>query len=773
MYGTASDIPRHGRTWKSRTSLRLWLLTLVLLGCVGSWPSIANAAPNKAVPVSITVSVRAKWIATPRTPSVPPYFAADLDTIQITVDVPGYPEIATQIENELTGRVNLAKSGSPSDLKAVGITKTPDSDWIVVPRGERNEDFHPPNTLLQTLLVYKNRTVQFLTPPKPGLEGTPVTITLKAVSATIYPLDTISIVVSTNGSGSEAVSNLTLRQLWPNLPKVAPEGSIPIEVHYFTSSCAQLTPRELAQRVGTVAARLYEQLYDNGLTLHSYDLKPSPYNSMIQAWAKSISITPASALWDPLAGKLELSTLDVVYGISVLPTSGDDETFKPLQEHLAKMACNQLFGLPLNDQGKQMFEYLASQDRGVKTANANYVNGALQLTVTPQPRLVDLLFSGGASYNNATGVVGKLSATGQDLVPMKRLYYLSNTFQMSYQGGGSYQNASSSWSVTKASRDPLPKLEFYSFALGGDFIQNQNDRFGAEVLNQILTVNETQAIAGLKLSYDSFSIFDISDANNQAPPARKLNRHQIVVPINFMFEKFTASSNQGSYHSSGNILQFSASPDYLYTHDFDSVGKTKGWSELDIEASAEYIEGVAAAGGYFGFNRYLGSTTASGFFGLRRTRQFLLLGQYGVGSLSAGGPIVRVFQLGGNQWVPGLQLGEFAGQTLAFCQAEMGIDMPSVFELFKRTVPSSTKFFDVRRSYVKFEYSRASVSQGESVRAVAGLASGPESFGPALELGRLENQFDLTAGYMYSPQSTVHPHGTFFLSIHISDLRMR
>ena len=303
-------------------------------------------------------------------------------------------------------------------------------------------------------------------------------------------------------------------------------------------------------------------------------------------------------------------------------------------------------------------------------------------------------------------------------------------------------------------------------------VQNQSDRFGAIVPNQTLTVNETQANSGITLSFDSFSIFDISDALNQAPSTRKLNRHQVVIPLKFMFEKFTASSNQGAYRSSGNILQFSTSPDYLYTHDFDSQDKTKGWSELDIELSGEYIEGVSAAG-YYGFNRYLGSTAASAFFGLRRTRQFLLRGQYGVGSLSAGGPIVRAFQLGGSQWVPGLQFGEFAGHTLAFCEGETGIDIPSILELFKRSVPTDTKIFDLRRSYVKFEYSRASVSQRESVAQVAGLGAGPESFGPALELGRLESQFDLTAGYMYSPQSTIHPHGTFYLGIHIIDLRMR
>jgi hypothetical protein len=70
-------------------------------------------------------------------------------------------------------------------------------------------------------------------------------------------------------------------------------------------------------------------------------------------------------------------------------------------------------------------------------------------------------------------------------------------------------------------------------------------------------------------------------------------------------------------------------------------------------------------------------------------------------------------------------------------------------------------------------YSRASVSQGESVSAVAGLGNAVQSFGPAITLGKLNNQFDLTAGYMYSPESTIHPHGTLYVGVTIYDFRMR
>jgi hypothetical protein len=318
----------------------------------------------------------------------------------------------------------------------------------------------------------------------------------------------------------------------------------------------------------------------------------------------------------------------------------------------------------------------------------------------------------------------------------------------------------------------MPKIEFYSFAVAGAFLQNQEDRFGAIVPGQTLTVSETQATAAVKLSYDSFSIFDISDARNQAPPSRPRKRSQILVPIGFMFERYTAKGNNGTYRSAGDSLQFSISPDYLFSYDFDNAGKTKGWSEADLELKAEYIKGLGADG-YVGFDRYVGSAAVTTYFGLKRTRQFLLEGQYGIGSLSAGGPIVRVFQLGGTQYVPGLQFGEVAGQTLGFMQAEAGVDFVSVFELFKHRPPNNMSLFDIRGSYVEMVYSRASVSQSESISTVAGLGNAFESLGPALMLGKLNNQFDLTIGYMYSPQSTIHPHGTLYVGVTIYDFRTR
>jgi hypothetical protein len=239
-----------------------------------------------------------------------------------------------------------------------------------------------------------------------------------------------------------------------------------------------------------------------------------------------------------------------------------------------------------------------------------------------------------------------------------------------------------------------------------------------------------------------------------------------------MFERYTAKGNSGTYRSAGDILQFSISPEYLFSHDFDDAGKTKGWHEADVELKAEYIKGLNGDG-YIGFDRYLGSATVTTYFGLKRTRQFVVQGQYGVGSLSAGGPIVRVFQLGGTQYVPGLQFGEVAGQSLGFMQAEGGVDFVSVFELFKHTPPCNITLFDIRGSYLEIMYSRASVSQTESIGTVAGLGNAFESFGPALMLGRLNNQFDLTVGYMYSPQSTIHPHGTPYVGVTIYDFRMR
>ncbi len=418
-----------------------------------------------------------------------------------------------------------------------------------------------------------------------------------------------------------------------------------------------------------------------------------------------------------------------------------------------------------------MFEYLAKQDPAIKDVTSFYTNGDFELKVTPQPTLAELVNTGGISYSNGTGWTGKLSASGHDFIRTEKFYELTNTVLASYQGGGSYQNASVTASVTKPSRDPLARPEFYSFIIGGNFGQNQNQRYGGQLPGETLTTSETQATAALKVAYDSFSIFDESDALNVAPPGRKRNRNQIVVQTGFVYDRFSVFGNHSAFHEGGNILQFSVTPDHLYTHDFEHQDKARGWSELDVETRVELIKGLSA-GGFDGFDRYIGTVTASAFLGWRSTRQFLVRNQYGLGSLSAGGPLVRAFQLGDTQTVPGVQLGEFSGQTLAFNQSEFGIDLPSVMALFHWKVPSETKIFDIRRSYLKLEYSQASVSQRESIAAVAGLSPAVQSLGPALEVGRLQN-FDLTAGYMYSPQSKLHTRGTFLLTVHVNDIRMR
>jgi hypothetical protein len=396
----------------------------------------------------------------------------------------------------------------------------------------------------------------------------------------------------------------------------------------------------------------------------------------------------------------------------------------------------------------------------------------LTLLITPQPTFAHLNGSAGPSYSNQTGWTGKANVTGQDLIRSESLYDLSNSTQISYQGGGSYQDASATFSVTKPSPPPLPRPEFYSLSLGGSFTQSQNDRFGGILPGQTLTVSDTQATAGLKLSYDSFSIFDSLEAANLSPAGRKLNRHQILLPVAFGFDRFLAKSNHGTYRSSGDLFQVSVSPEYTYTHDFDFQGKNRGWSALIVAATAEYIKGKNATAA-LGFDRYLAGVTITATAGLQSTRQFLFRGQYQVGSLSAGGPVVRTFQLGGTRWVPGLQFGEDSGQTLGFAEGEAGIDIPSVLKLFGRSVPRDTSLFDARSSYLKMVYSRASVSQRESVAAVAGLGSGAESFGPAVELGRLKQMFNLTAGYMYSPQSALHTDGTIFLTVTMTDYRLR
>ena len=724
------------------------------------------ATTNPEYEVRVVVNTMARWVEHPTQPNLPPYFAAELGTVNIRVEFTSNnrkQKLADDIQSEVLKRLKSIQASSQS---------RPPTEWIIVPGGARRESFAGAN-LLEDLLTYAGQSlvISTLPPPRTNENLAPLP-PLRTNPITLYEVRMITITVNKPALNAGMPVTFRLENLWGGMPKGSPERQISVEVYQSDSVCKHPDRVETAKRTASVVARLYERLYGVGLKIDSFSPFPqTPYDEPISNWTKSFALSPAGVRWMPATGELRISGLPVVHDV-VLDPSGSEANFGRLWERLKARACSELVGFPLTDEGKSSFEYLGEQDPAVKTAVATDETGVLKLRITPRPTFGHLTGSAGPAYSNQTGWTGKASVTGQDLIRSQRFYDLTNTTQLSYQGGGSFQDADAHVSVAKPSRDPFPRLEFYSLAVGCSFTQNQNDRFGGFLPGQTLTVSETQGTAGLKLAYDSFSIFDESEAANSTPAGRKLNRHQIVMPFSFAFDRFLATSNHSTYRSSGNVFQFSVSPVYTYTHDFDSLGKKRGWSSLVIDGTAEYIKGkdtsTSAA-----FDRYLGSIRITAKAGWLSTRQFLFRGEYGVGSLSAGGPIVRTFQLGGTQWVPGLQFGEDSGQTIGFAQSEIGIDLASIVKLFGHDVPPNTKLFDMRSSYLKMVYSRASVSQRESVSAVASLNSGVESFGPAVELGGLNHMFDLTAGYMYSPQSALHVHGTSYLTVRFSDFRMR
>lgn len=82
--------------------------------------------------------------------------------------------------------------------------------------GEKATDFPAPNVLLQSLLQYKGHSIQFTNAPAKGVDGL---IKLTAFPITVYVLDSINLLVKTEGSGAESVKTFSLEQLWTRLPK--------------------------------------------------------------------------------------------------------------------------------------------------------------------------------------------------------------------------------------------------------------------------------------------------------------------------------------------------------------------------------------------------------------------------------------------------------------------------------------------------------------------------------------------------------------------------
>jgi len=294
-----------------------------------------------------------------------------------------------------------------------------------------------------------------------------------------------------------------------------------------------------------------------------------------------------------------------------------------------------------------------------------------------------------------------------------------------------------------------------------------------------LTKDQQKMLTGsVTLALDSFSAHDVAVWPDASIPHRKRVQHLLTLTPSYEIGLLTTTDRKTLLTlSDGQITAFSAQPSYLLDWDLRSNNCSCGLSELRLQVDSTLTKGGRWLGGDFAYDVASATGTFELTFGIREPNQYLIRGRAGAGSASHGTPLPRRFQIGGPDYVRGLERGEFTANTLLWQRAEAGPSLKTLGSWIQALRPShpqpapctdsksSQLPFDLRSSYLEVFYDRARVSQGTSWLNVPDQGASLQGYGAALELGKLKNTITISLGYGYSPQSTLHRHGTMFVGV--------
>jgi hypothetical protein len=414
--------------------------------------------------------------------------------------------------------------------------------------------------------------------------------------------------------------------------------------------------------------------------------------------------------------------------------------------------------------------YELRTDPYVKDAQASYSAKVLTFTIDTRTILKSVALSAGGGYTTQTSFYGMVSGT------FENLFGKGDTLEGETSLGPNLAKFALSGSVPESSHPfPAGRFQFSGLTLSGSLLLNNKTHFQAAGTGE--NTNTENLLTGTtKFSLDSFSAHDLVVWPDTSVAGRKRARHLLTISPGYEIGQLKAVNNATNLALvDGQIATFSAQPTYLFDWDLRRTNCSCGLAELRGQIDASSAKGIRKVGGDFAYDSAYATGTAELSFGIREPYQFLLRSRAGAGNASRGTPLQRLFQVGGADYVRGLEKGEFTPNTLLWQQSEAGASLPTVWGWIRSALgrPNSSQAcsspgpsplpFSLARSYLELFWDHARASEGTSLRNVPDRGSSLQGYGFAIELGQLQNSLNLSIGWGYSPQSYLHKHGVMFV----------
>ena len=378
--------------------------------------------------------------------------------------------------------------------------------------------------------------------------------------------------------------------------------------------------------------------------------------------------------------------------------------------------------------------------------------------VDVEPREQKVALSLGAGYSAEESFTGRLGLSAFNLLTLRETAALNVT------AGPEVQKGDLSVKIPgRENPNRIPRLDVTGVTVTGRFLRDDDQRLGNR-RGAGFDDRETSLEGKLSLGFDSFSADDLRRAAGLDPtaPAPWL-RHAITADVGVQYGDIRVKAPAGSASGeSGQEAAFTLDGDYVIAHDGATLPQRGfgGW-RLGLHVSAR--KGLEVAAADFDYVQALVSLTAEVKFGFMSTREFFVRYVRGGGISEGHIPMVRLFRLGGNTAVRGMEDGEFVGRALAFDRIELGYSLAALGKQLGGP--------DLSGIYAKLFAERGRVTSERSVDAALSADRGAPGYGISAEFHQPQGPgrwISVEVGYAYSPESRLHPSGRFFTGVTVS-----
>jgi hypothetical protein len=370
--------------------------------------------------------------------------------------------------------------------------------------------------------------------------------------------------------------------------------------------------------------------------------------------------------------------------------------------------------------------------------------------------LVNLTAGGGYSVEDKG--TGKLTFQGENLITGVRDGLPPfETESATYAGGGEVQKANANWALNWVHNGTGGAQTNYGPQLSGDFLQDQNQRFGNTV-GPRLRDHEIGWESGFAYSYTSAQL-----KPDQTPLSNLFGLTAGSGVRQRWFSVSPATGNLFPQRASGDITAVFADATASYRYQPPKASPIGG---VELSATIHFLQGLPA--GDYTFTQIQGSALGSLYFGSPlHPRDYFVRFRKGMGTSNGATPLFELFRLGGSD-TRGIEQGEQVGREIAFEQSEAGVSARQIIGWFQHApktpaqkMPAASPI-DLTKIYVAGFYDRGRVFSSGGFSDLVDFRHAAKGYGIAVELAGIsagKQRITLSIGYAWSPDSVLHHNG--------------